>query len=56
MRDAYSYKDLYHLLLNGITDAIRHLQTLQQKSEEIYLSNFSEPEMLEILPKDDEKR
>ena len=33
-----NYKELYLILFNAITDAIKILQTAQQKAEELYIS------------------
>ena len=37
------YKSMYFSLYNSITDAIRILQTAQQKGEESYINSNEEP-------------
>ncbi|MBR6609336.1 MAG: hypothetical protein IKK99_03865 [Oscillospiraceae bacterium] len=38
-----NYKDLYYLLFNRVTDIIRQLKSIQQVSEEMFIT-FTESE------------
>lgn len=43
------YEEMYYVLFNKITDVIKELQTVQQESEELFLSRKSKETGLIVI-------